>query len=133
MNMNKKTEIVNKALAKSGTSLAKVDAANYTYCTVMGRYLEKHEGEKKDAGYWDACHREVFALTSKEHDKPTMKWLVKLLVAGRCVEADEAQKWTDYVEVQYAKTAIAKARALVKWDMKYHADTLNKFFNMLAK
>lgn len=133
MTMNKKAEIVNKVLAKVGTSLNKVSAAMKTYWDVTALYMENHAGEAKDEGYWDVRLREVFALTSKEHDKPTMKCLVKFLAEGNDIEKSEAQKWVDYVEVQYAKDAIAKARAMVKWDMKYHADTINKFFNMLAK
>ena len=133
MNANQKKAAINTALATDGTNFDEVVRAHQCYFTHLADYLKKHEkeGKKTPSDYemeikWGLCE-----TASEFNNKGTMKWLVEFLV-GRCyIAKGERDKWLDYAKVVTTTDNLKRAKAMVKWDIKYHREAFDQICNLI--
>ena len=129
MNANQKKAAINKALAKDGTNFDEVVRAHQCYFTHLEDYLKKHEkeGKKTPSDYemeikWGLCE-----TASEFNNKGTMKWLVEFLVGSCDIAKGERDKWLDYAKVVTTTDNLKRAKAMVKWDIKYQFEKNRKW------
>lgn len=133
MNANQKKAAINKALAKDGTNFDEVVMAHQCYFTHLADYLKKHEkeGKKTPSDYemeikWGLCE-----TASEFNNKGTMKWLVEFLVGSCDIAKGERDKWLDYAKVVTTTDNLKRAKAMVKWDIKYHREAFDQICNLI--
>ena len=135
MNANQKKAVINKALAKDGTNFDEVVRAHQCYFTHLSNYLKKHEKDgKKTPSDYEMEIKWGLAKTAREfNNKGTMKWLVEFLVESCDIARVERVKWIDYVNVVTTTDNLKKAKAIVKWDMKYHREAFDNLCDLIFK
>ena len=135
MNANQKKAVINKALAKDGTNFDEVVRAHHCYFTHLYNYLKKHEkdGKKTPSDYEMEIKWGLSETASEFNNKGTMKWLVEFLVGSCDIARVERVKWIDYVNVVTTTDYLKKAKAMVKWYMKYHREAFDQLCDLIVK
>lgn len=133
MNANQKKAVINKALAKDGTNFDEVVKAHQCYFTNLSNYLKKHEkdGKKTNSDYEMEIKWGLAKTASEFNNKGTMKWLVEFLVGSCDIAKGERDKWLDYAKVVTTTDNLKKAKAMVKWDIKYHREAFDQICNLI--
>ena len=135
MNANQKKEVINKALAKDGTNFDEVVRARQCYFTHLSNYLKKHEkdGKKTTSDHEMEIQWGLDETASEFNNKGTMKWLVEFLVGSCDIARVDRVKWIDYVNALTTTDCLKKAKAMVKWDIKYRREVVENIFDLIFK